>query len=145
MKTAGDHQMQHHPEIACKANGDAFPDPAEFAYGLPLEGLDRGLHGTQQKGAGHACMLEPLAQNAGLERAEIGGNVGQLRHSYQLSAPVPREGRRKRSPVFSARIHRCRCHGFAGYGKTPGVESFVSGRDFSRAAKTAKSMRASAP
>jgi hypothetical protein len=39
----GDHQMDDHPQIIVHSDGDAFADPPELAYHLPLNIADRRL------------------------------------------------------------------------------------------------------
>ena len=85
VEAAGDHEVQDKPEIVVDADGDAFADAANSADGLSFGGGDGRTARAQQKGAVDADVLEALAEDARLERGDVGGDVGQFRHGYQIA------------------------------------------------------------
>ena len=85
MEAAGDHQMQDQPDVVFKADGDALADAAEFADRLAFCGRDGRLRGAQKERRGDADVFEALVEDAALDGGDVGGDVGQLRHGYQLA------------------------------------------------------------
>ena len=84
VQAPGDHQVKHEPEVVVEADGDALADAAQLADVRPSTSATAAGR-AQQKGAGDANMLERLADDALFERVDVGGDVGQLRHGYQLA------------------------------------------------------------
>ena len=80
MKAAGNHEVNHKPEVAFEAEGDALADAAKLADGFPLDGRDGRVGGAEDKDAPQADALERLAKDARLERGEVGGDVGKFGH-----------------------------------------------------------------
>jgi hypothetical protein len=80
METASDHEVEDEPKIAIKADGDALTNAAEGADGKALGGGDGWVGGAEEEDTGEAYVLEGLAEDAGLERGEVGGDVGEFRH-----------------------------------------------------------------
>jgi len=67
--------VQHQPEIGFQTKSYALADPAHFLHDPSLGTGERRLGGSQQERAGQADMLQRLADDAGFERADIGGDV----------------------------------------------------------------------
>ena len=53
---------------------------------LPSTAAMRRVHRAQRKDAGEPHLLERLAEDARLERGDVGGDVGQFRHCSQTAA-----------------------------------------------------------
>ncbi len=51
---------------------------------LAFDGLDAWDGGAQKEGRGDAQVFERLADDAGLQRGEVGGDVGELGHTEIL-------------------------------------------------------------
>ena len=51
----------------------------------PSDICERRFHGAQQKRARESHALDRLAQDARFERADVGGDVRQFWHAYQLA------------------------------------------------------------
>jgi hypothetical protein len=85
VQTTGDHQMQDEPEIAIHSNGDAFADAAKFADDTPFGIGKWRLGGSEEEGARDSNAHKRLANNAGFEYGEVGGDVGEFWHAYQLA------------------------------------------------------------
>jgi len=56
--------VEHQPEVAIDADGDALADAAQFVHGAILEFLERRVDGSKEKGAGEADTFERLAEDA---------------------------------------------------------------------------------
>ena len=56
--------MQHQPEVAIDADGDALADAPQFVHGAVLEVLERRVDGSKEKGAGEADTFERLPEDA---------------------------------------------------------------------------------
>src|SRR5450631_3277703 len=83
--------MQHQPKIAVEPDGDTFANAAQLAHHVPLRLRERRVCGAQQEYAEYAHAHERLPDNARFESAEVGADVGQLRHGHQddaLRAPI---------------------------------------------------------
>src|SRR5215469_4145554 len=80
VQAAGDHEVKNQPEIVVETNGDALADPAERADGVAFGGREGLVGGAEEKGAVEADVLERLIEDAGLERGEVGGDVGEFGH-----------------------------------------------------------------
>ena len=85
VQAAGNHQVQHQPEVAIHADGDALADAAQFADGAAFAVRERRFDGAQQKRAREPHALERLADDARFERADVGGDIRQFWHAYQLA------------------------------------------------------------
>ena len=70
MKAAGDHQVEHEPEIVVEADGDAFADAAQAGHFAALDGAERRIDSAQQERAGDAHRERRATDYAGLEGAE---------------------------------------------------------------------------
>jgi hypothetical protein len=69
-----------------KTDGDALADAADFADGAAFSGFDGRVGGAQDEDAVQADTFEWLAEDSGLERGDVGGDVGELGHCYQVAA-----------------------------------------------------------
>ena len=83
MQPAGNHQVQHQPEIAFHSNRDALADAPQFSHHPSFHIRYRGLHGAQQKRTGQPHLLDPLSDDARFERGDVSGDIGQFRHAGQ--------------------------------------------------------------
>ena len=66
---------------SAEAEDDALADAAERADCLAFDGLDARDGGAKKEGRGDAQVFERLADHAGLEGREVGGDVGELGHT----------------------------------------------------------------
>lgn len=82
MQPAGDHQMEHEPEISFYSDGDALADAPQFTHDAALCVRGGRLRGSKKKRACQPDALDGLADDARLERVDVGGDVRQL---WQLS------------------------------------------------------------
>jgi hypothetical protein len=80
VQTAGDHEVKHEPQIAIDADGDALADSADCLHGSTLDGGKRRVGGAEEKNAGQADALEGLGEDAGFQRGDVSGYVGEFRH-----------------------------------------------------------------
>ena len=69
VQPAGDHQVQHQPEIAFDADGDALADAAHGADGSAFDAAERRIDGAQQEDRAEAHPFERLAEDARSSRA----------------------------------------------------------------------------
>ena len=60
VQPAGNHQVQHQPEIAFDSNRDALADAPQLSNDLSFHICYRGLHGAEQKRTGQSHMLDPV-------------------------------------------------------------------------------------
>ena len=72
--------MQDEPQLVVESNRDALADSAQLPYEPPLGERQRRLGGAQEKRTRQTDPLEALADDATLERDQVGGNIGQLGH-----------------------------------------------------------------
>ena len=88
VQPARDHQVQHQEQVSLEREDDPLADPPESddpaALGLAKRRRDR----PQQKRARQPHRLEPLADDARLERGEVAQDVRQLRHGIEAYNPV---------------------------------------------------------
>ena len=85
MEAAGDHEVKDEPEVVVEAESDAFADTAQLADGMTFDAGQRGLDRPQKKRARDTDFGQRLADDAGSQRAEIGFDVGEFRHGYQIA------------------------------------------------------------
>ena len=84
MQSASNHQVQHQPEIAFYTDGDSLADPPQFAHGAALYIRKWRVYGSKQKRTRESNALDRLGHDAWLERTDVGGDIRQLGHAYQL-------------------------------------------------------------
>jgi len=77
--------VQHEPEVAFYSNRDSLADSAQFAHNPAFHTRERRLYGSKQKRARQSHSVDRLPHNAWFECADIGGDIRQLRHAYQLA------------------------------------------------------------
>jgi hypothetical protein len=83
VQPAGNHQVQHQPQIAFYSNRDTLADSPQFAHDAALHIRNGRLCGSKQKRARQAHSLDGLRDDAFLECTDIGGDIRQFRHAYQ--------------------------------------------------------------
>ena len=85
MEPAGNHQVQGEPEIAFYSDGDALADSPEFAHDTALHIGEWRLGGSKQERARHSNALKRLREDAWFECSDVGSDIRQFRHAYQLA------------------------------------------------------------
>src|SRR5258708_40003 len=85
VQPASNHQVQHQPEVAVYADGDPLSDPSQFAHGAALHIRNWRLYGSKQKRARESNSLDRLPHDARFEGADVGGDVRQFGHVYELA------------------------------------------------------------
>ena len=85
MEPAGNHQVQDEPEIAFDSDRDTLADSPEFAHDTALSIGERWLDGSKQKRGFDSNALKRLPEDAWFECSDIGGDIRQFRHAYQLA------------------------------------------------------------
>src|ERR1700675_1841370 len=60
VETAGNHQVQHQPQIAFYSNANSLADSPQFAHGAPFYVRNWWLRSAQQKGTGQTYLLDRL-------------------------------------------------------------------------------------
>ena len=85
VQAARDHQVQYQPEAAIDANGDSLADSPQFAHRAAVRTCLWWQHGAKQKRARESNPFDRLADDSGFKRGEIGGDVRQLGHAYELA------------------------------------------------------------
>ncbi|MCU1270133.1 MAG: hypothetical protein JWN74_1427 [Acidobacteriaceae bacterium] len=80
VKTPGNHQVQHQPEIAFDPNANSFADSPQFAHGSTFHVRNWWLSSTQQKGTGQTYLLDRLTYDPCFERTDVRGNVRKFWH-----------------------------------------------------------------
>jgi hypothetical protein len=76
-------------EIAFHTDCDSLADSPEFAHDATLNISNGRPRGSKQKGACQAHSLDRLRDDARFECADLGGNIGELRHASQLASRNP--------------------------------------------------------
>ena len=85
VQSAGDHQVEHDPEIAFEADGDALAHAAEFTDHAAVGVCERRLGGAKKKRCGDSNPIERLREDAGFECGKVGGYVGEFGHAYKIA------------------------------------------------------------
>ena len=80
MQPAGNHEVQHKPEIAFNANADAFAKPTKLNHLFTLQTLERRNCGTKQRGRSDLHTCERLPEDSLLEGLYVDDNVRKFRH-----------------------------------------------------------------
>ena len=93
MQAAGDHQVEHEPEVAFETDRDPLSHPPQLAHGSSRGFRERRRRGSKKKRAGQPDALERLSDNARFERRDVGRDVRKL-GAYLSSLRVP-DGFRK--------------------------------------------------
>jgi hypothetical protein len=85
VQPTGNHQVQYQPKIILYANCDALTESPQLVDDVAFRICKRWLRSSEEEGAGETYMLERLTDDAGFERGEVGSDVWQLWHGYQLA------------------------------------------------------------
>ena len=80
VETARDHQMEDEVQVALEVEDDSLAEAAEPHDSLSDDRGDRRLEGPQQERAREPHLEERPSNHPGLERGQVGGDVGKLRH-----------------------------------------------------------------
>jgi hypothetical protein len=99
--------VKRQPQVVVYSNYDALADSTQFADRTALYARKRRLRGSQQKGARQPYPLKWLTDYARFERANIGGNIRQFWHGYQLA----RRGQTFATSMLAAGIYSDRLAG----------------------------------
>jgi hypothetical protein len=75
MKPAGDHQMEHQPEIVFHPNRDPFSDSFQITDDATFHFANRWFSSAKQKRAGDSNSTQWLTQYSGLQCFEISDNI----------------------------------------------------------------------
>lgn len=78
VEASGDHEVEDQPQIAFKADGDAFTDAAQAANLFFVCGGERRINGAEKEWARQADALESLAQDTRLQCFDVDGDVGEF-------------------------------------------------------------------
>ena len=81
MQPAGNHQVQHQPEIAFHSDRDSLADSPQLSHHAAFHIRNRRLRGAQQKRTGQSNVLDPLADDSRFKRRDVGSDIWQFRHS----------------------------------------------------------------
>jgi len=82
MKPAGNHEVQHEPQITFEAEADAFTQPAQLHNPFAFDTREWWFRSTQQEKRRNVGALEPSILNSLLERLDVGDDVRQFRHRF---------------------------------------------------------------
>jgi hypothetical protein len=85
VEAAGDHQMQHEPEIAFYSKGETLADSPEFADDAALDIGKWWLRGSKEKRAAQAHTLDWLPNDSRFKCSDVGDDVRKFRHAYELA------------------------------------------------------------
>jgi hypothetical protein len=80
MEPAGDHQMNHDPQVAFESDRDTFSYAFEPEHAQTLESRDRRFGRTQQEGTRDPHALDDATRDPCLECVQIRVDVGKLGH-----------------------------------------------------------------
>src|SRR5215831_18029323 len=75
-----DHQVDDQEQIIVELDHDALAKPTQRLDGASMRGGDGRLERADHEGAGQPHALERGAADARVERLDVDGDVGQLRH-----------------------------------------------------------------
>jgi hypothetical protein len=81
MQAAGDHQVQHQPEVAIQADGDALSHSPQFAHSSSRGFRERRRRGSKKKRAGQPDAFERQPHHARFERRNVSRDVRQFGHT----------------------------------------------------------------
>jgi hypothetical protein len=85
VQPASNHQVQHQPEVALHSNRDSLADSPQFADDAALHIRYWGLRRSKQKRACQSHSFDRLRDDARFECSDVGGDIRQFRHAYQLA------------------------------------------------------------
>ncbi len=81
MQPAGNHQMQHQPEIAFHSDRNSLADAPQFLHRASLHICNRRLCGAKQERARQSHAFDPLPNDASFKRGHVSGDVWEFRHA----------------------------------------------------------------
>src|SRR6266478_1785264 len=85
VEPAGNHQVQNEPEVASCCDRDSLADSPEFAHDTALRICEWRLRGSKQERARQSNAFKRLREDAWFECSDVGGDIRQFRHAYQLA------------------------------------------------------------
>ena len=89
-QAAGDHEMEHEEQVVLEDEHQPLALPAERASpAFPVASRSGGSAVRSTNGAAHADPLQRLAERRAVERLEVDGDVGILRHGDTLTRKAP--------------------------------------------------------
>jgi hypothetical protein len=86
VQPAGNHQVQHEPNVAIYADSDSFSNPSQFAHHPAFNTRERRLNRSQQKGTCESNALDRLPEYACFKCGEVGSDIRQFGHDYKFAA-----------------------------------------------------------
>ena len=84
VKTPGNHEVQHQPQVALYSNRNPFAHASQFADNAAFGGTQGRINSAQQKRCRNADPIQLRARNSGVESCQVGGNIRQFRHRPKL-------------------------------------------------------------
>ena len=81
MKAAGNHQMQHQPEVPFYSNPYAFADPPQFTHSAPFHFGDRWFCSAKQEGTCQPYVLDWPPYDPRFKGVDVSNDIGQFRHA----------------------------------------------------------------
>ncbi len=90
---ARDHQVEGQEQVRLEREHEPLPDPAQGRHAPAGRRGQGGLDGAHQKRGRDPDLLEELATDPGLERAEVELDVRQLGHPIKLRGRTPEAAR----------------------------------------------------
>jgi hypothetical protein len=106
VQPAGNHQVQHQPQVAFHTNRDSLTDSPQLAHDSSLHIGNWWLYGSKQEGARQPNAFDWLPNDPWFECTDISGYVWQFRHRYQipcLASPL-QPGQSSRSIFLGMRL-----------------------------------------
>ena len=86
MEPSRDHQVDDQEEIALEGDDETLAQAVQSGHPAAMGGRERRIERAQDEWAGQSHPLERGAADAQVERLEVDGNVGQLRHAQGTGA-----------------------------------------------------------
>jgi hypothetical protein len=80
MESSRDHEVQDHPNVVRKADGDTFAQSAKHPHLLACARADGRLDRSQQERILEYDVLETPTDDPTLQRFDVNDDVGKLRH-----------------------------------------------------------------
>ena len=82
MKPAGNHEVQHEPQVTFEAEADAFTQPAQLHNPFAFDTREWRFRSAQEERRRNVRAFEPSILNSFLKRLDIGDDVRQFRHRF---------------------------------------------------------------
>src|SRR5438067_1171626 len=80
MQAAGDHQMEHQPELIVELKGNALSDAPQCSHLFSFQNRDWRLRRPQDKWVSNTNRQQRLANGPFFEGFDVQGDVGKFRH-----------------------------------------------------------------